>query len=523
MINYSNILANNRETLVSKLNNKSQEDTRDILESALTLLDLYKEDMEELINACGEERLPTLYIPRGVRISQDTDSVSDILLELIYLGTHQKDIIKEEVTYVEPNLNESADIDIASLILGDLEFEDTTPQEPQEPQIQSQDSPIQQPQQPVVLQEPTTKNTFNDYAQTYGEGVQAGIVTESKTPDTPIQEEEKEPEKELQNQQEIQPSNTKVESSTEQVEYTLLDISKLKEGEKIQLYAYCSMASTNSSTKSSWLDLTLRDINGASINAKLFGYTGDTPKINGKVVLVIGTVSTFKGTMNIKLDTVTDEDIPVKESDFIKSIPQLSIYIKILQELIGNIKDTSLRAMALNIFKEENILAHYCNRASSVKIHGVLKGDLLKHCVNVARTALFQAKINELPVNTDVVTVSALLHDVGKIIELPPVGQTEYTVQGMLFGHTFIGANYVYEKCKEFKIDTNVTYNIVHCILSHHGKEEYGAIKIPATIEAQIVSNADLAESHAIHAAELLANAKPEERRKSMNGTFIKI
>ena len=74
-------------------------------------------------------------------------------------------------------------------------------------------------------------------------------------------------------------------------------------------------------------------------------------------------------------------------------------------------------------------------------------------------------------------------------------GDAEYNVDGNLFGHLFIGAEIVKNKAKEMNVSSEIIRNLVHIILSHHDNPEWGAVKMPTTIEARIVASADFIDS----------------------------
>ena len=86
----------------------------------------------------------------------------------------------------------------------------------------------------------------------------------------------------------------------------------------------------------------------------------------------------------------------------------------------------------------------------------------------------------------------AMLHDVGKIMELSDFPENDYTDEGQLLGHIFIGAELIRDTAAKIEgFPQKLVMLLMHCILSHHGELEYGSPKVPETIEAFILHCAD--------------------------------
>ncbi|WP_275372479.1 HD domain-containing protein [Clostridium tertium] len=495
-----------RKELIKKAPSIPQNELNVLFENVIGLCELYKDNIEELIEACDEGRVNTLDVPKGMALTEYIDELSDIILETILLSVKTPGVAQEQVNTIVNTDAPVVETSLTSLINGEV------------PKIEYANSMENDNgrKPPVVVQAPLHDSViFEDNLVQYSQNDAdiTKLIYESMGQSEDIQNTEAEMQQELQEQQDILEKPTeKTAISSDNI--PILDIKTLVEQNQIVVYAYCSACDIGESAKSRWLAVTLRDKDGSQIGGKLFGYKGDFKAFAGKVIKVSAKVDSFKGTQTLNISDITDENVPVATDAFIKSIPELNFYVKAAQDLINMIKNDQVKNMAYRIFQKENMLAHYANRASSVSYHGVLKGDLLKHCVNVVRSALYMIKINKLDANPDVIIVAGLLHDVGKIAELPPVGQSDYTMQGNLFGHTFIGADYVYTKCKEFNLPINITYNIVHCILAHHNKLEQGAVVPPMTLEAELISDADLMESQAIHYSENLEGIKVGEKKQ---------
>ena len=99
-------------------------------------------------------------------------------------------------------------------------------------------------------------------------------------------------------------------------------------------------------------------------------------------------------------------------------------------------------------------------------------------------------------INKDLLYTAILLHDIGKIEELKSNKYgiiEEYSMPGELLGHIVIGSNKIIQACNKLNIDI-FDKDIVllnHCIISHHGKLEYGSVRPPMIREAQILFELD--------------------------------
>src|SRR6185369_10048624 len=112
-------------------------------------------------------------------------------------------------------------------------------------------------------------------------------------------------------------------------------------------------------------------------------------------------------------------------------------------------------------------------------------------------------------INEDIVIMGLLLHDLGKCVELTWEQGFGYSDDGQLVGHVARGVIWLEQmandaKTKGHKIPPALVMVLHHIILSHHGKPEFGALKLPSTPEAILVSlldNVDAKTHMAIAAA----------------------
>lgn len=165
---------------------------------------------------------------------------------------------------------------------------------------------------------------------------------------------------------------------------------------------------------------------------------------------------------------------------------------KELLALIDSVKDESLKTLLKSFFVEDaNFVKAFKMSSAAKSMHHAFVGGLLQHTLSVARIADFLAGFYPI-MNRDLLVTAAICHDIGKVKELSEFPVNDYTDPGNLLGHIVIGAMMVKEKADEINgFDETLKNNLVHCILAHHGKLEYGSPEKPKIIEAVALSFAD--------------------------------
>ena len=84
-------------------------------------------------------------------------------------------------------------------------------------------------------------------------------------------------------------------------------------------------------------------------------------------------------------------------------------------------------------------------------------------------------------IHRDLLITAALFHDMGKIQEISDFPMNDYTDDGQLLGHIYIGARCMENAAAQIpNFPPKLKNELVHCILAHHGKMEFGSPKVPA-------------------------------------------
>lgn len=124
--------------------------------------------------------------------------------------------------------------------------------------------------------------------------------------------------------------------------------------------------------------------------------------------------------------------------------------------------------------------------------HHAFAGGLAFHTLSILRLAKAVAT-QYTSVNKSLLFAGAILHDLGKTIELTGPVSTEYTVEGNLIGHIVLVDEAIVQAAQVLKIDINAEDMIMlrHVVLAHHGLLEYGSPVRPQLLEAQILHDLD--------------------------------
>ncbi len=162
---------------------------------------------------------------------------------------------------------------------------------------------------------------------------------------------------------------------------------------------------------------------------------------------------------------------------------------------IQGIKNPDIRMLADYIINRNASEFRRWSAAKSAH-HNYLNGLMYHVCRMLANVKTVSTVYG---LDEDMLTAGVILHDIGKLAELDTddMGTSEFTRDGFLFGHLYLGAEMINNACTKLGIDSN-TESIAllkHMILSHHDLPEYGAVKMPATKEAYALTILDLLDS----------------------------
>lgn len=226
----------------------------------------------------------------------------------------------------------------------------------------------------------------------------------------------------------------------------------------------------------------------------------------GDIAHVSGTRTVYNGAPQITISSIRKVDI--NDVDITEILPVSLKHKTINAEMTDMIDSISNNAVAEFVASILSDYPAFYNVPAAKRIHHAWIGGLADHSLQVARIVSYLAKDYEC--NTDIATAGALLHDIGKVVEIEPRAMFSYTDEGQLKGHSYIGAVMVRDSAIKYGLPSDIRDNLEHIILSHHGSLDKGAVVKPATREALLVHLADMLDASMVCAVEFIKNDRTD-------------
>jgi len=238
-----------------------------------------------------------------------------------------------------------------------------------------------------------------------------------------------------------------------------------------------------------YLSLVLKDRDG-TISAKMWDNVTDTqnkhPFSAGDFVMVECEAQLYRNQPQLKikkLKKIAPPD-PDELADFLGSVSiDIQKMMDDLQRLIESLHTAPLRDLLMTRLADESFRQEFSRCPAAKTNHHAHIGGLLQHTLSVMRLA--DAICGNYPeLDRDLLVAGAFLHDVGKMREIRTDSSFSYSDEGNLIGHLVIGAQMFEQWCGGHELDATYKLKLVHMILSHHGKREFGSPVVPKFPEA---------------------------------------
>jgi len=259
-----------------------------------------------------------------------------------------------------------------------------------------------------------------------------------------------------------------------------------------------------------YLSLDLQDKSGR-IEAKVWenAQAANDQFGKGDVVKAKALVESYqaRNQLNIKQIRKADDDDPFDYADLLPTTPgDIDEMWAQLRGYIDMVERPDLARLLGAFFDDEAFCETFKRSVAARDVHHAYIGGLLEHVLSVVQVCEFFAAHYEA--DRDLLITGALLHDIGKTIELDSVREFNYTVPGGLLGHIVIGVKMVAERVAEIEDYPEETAMVIeHMVLSHQGQPDWGSPIPPKTREALLLHFADNVDSKHWLAANALATA----------------
>ena len=161
---------------------------------------------------------------------------------------------------------------------------------------------------------------------------------------------------------------------------------------------------------------------------------------------------------------------------------------------VNEITDEKLKRVCLEILNYED----FWNWTASKGKHHCFEKGLVIHTLEVTEIALHTSKIFE-NCNDDILITACLWHDLAKIWEykkrFDDEGKFQFWDKTDYHGkiHHISGSTAEFTAvAMKYDVDRETIQKVQHCIVSHHGRPEWGSPRIPESVEALILHQSDM-------------------------------
>ena len=279
-------------------------------------------------------------------------------------------------------------------------------------------------------------------------------------------------------------------------EIYIADLARLDENRSFDsIYLVLSKQQRTTRTAKPYLSLILGD-NTGQIEARVWDITADgiaADFAKGDAVKIRGTASKFEGVLQLKVERL--KRLSPLEYDRTDLLPATTYDIdelwQLLESAIARFTDFNLQRLVNAVLADPAVRSAFREAPAAKQLHHAFLGGLLEHVVSLI--GLAEKVVPHYPLlMQDLVVTGVILHDIGKIHELAWSTGFEYTLEGTLLGHIQIGASMVEKAMDSLPgFPPRLKTLVLHTILSHHGKLEFGSPKIPMIPEALMLNFLD--------------------------------
>lgn len=243
-----------------------------------------------------------------------------------------------------------------------------------------------------------------------------------------------------------------------------------------------------------YLKMILCDSTG-EISGNLWDTNATEELSAGHIIIVDGKITSYQDQLQIKFEKV----MPSTSTDYQALLPTApEDYDQLKNELMtyySQIDNPVYKLIVKTLLKKHE--REFLTYPAAKSVHHNFYHGLLFHTVSMLRQ--ITSYTNQYPqLNRELMYSAAIIHDMGKTIELSGILNTEYTTTGKLLGHISIIDGEINRIAQSANIPEN-NQNLIllrHMVLSHHGLLEYGSPVEPQLLEAKVLHLIDESDAN---------------------------
>jgi len=275
---------------------------------------------------------------------------------------------------------------------------------------------------------------------------------------------------------------------------TVIELALKKDREEIRdFFLVSALQERSDKNGKAFLVLTLSDKTG-QVEARMWDATANSVAVSmGDVAEVAASVESYLGRQQLRILRI-QRATPGTYSlaEYLPSTTQdvNVLWAKLLSAVAG-LEDPNLKLLLHSILEDPSIAPALREAPAAKQLHHAWIGGLLEHVVSLLGLAE-GVTANYPDLNRDLIYTGVILHDIGKLQELSWRRCFEYTLEGQLLGHIQMGYSLVERHIAALPgFPPRLRLLILHMILSHHGKLEFGSPKLPMFPEAVVLNFLD--------------------------------
>jgi 3'-5' exoribonuclease len=276
----------------------------------------------------------------------------------------------------------------------------------------------------------------------------------------------------------------------------IADLATFDEGRSFDgFFLVLSKQQRSTKTNKPYLNLSLGDKTG-QIEARVWDPAD--PRIakdfnQGDIVKVRGTATRFDDRNQMKVEQL--RLAALREVDKADLLPATTCDVdqlwSQLEATIEGFANPDLKRLLKALLADPAVAQAYREAPAARQLHHAWLGGLLEHVISLLGLARSVAAHYPL-LDRDLLLTGVILHDIGKIRELTWDVGFDYSVEGVLLGHIQMGVDLVEKTIAGLPdFPERMRALVVHMILSHHGKLEFGSPKLPMIPEALVLNFVD--------------------------------